>query len=181
MTLRQALACTLGAAALAGTAQTAWADSSAKTIPFKASATITEWLDPTPTNPCAGDAPAYGSAATGTSSGAGLGSVIGAFSFSAQDCVVSTSPYFLPPFAFNSRQFLITTANGDQLIGRYQGTSQPQTSGLLVMSGTFTITSGSGRFAYATGSGTLEVVEDISAMPAKGFITLTGRISQPKH
>ncbi|NML14555.1 hypothetical protein [Azohydromonas caseinilytica] len=180
MASRPFLASTLCAGLLAGTPPLALADSAGTTLPFKASASVTEWLDPSPTNACAGEAPAYGSAALGSSSGNGLSSVIGSFSFTAQDCVTSTSPYFLPPYAFKSREFVITTASGEQIQGRYEGTSTPLVPGQLGLNGSFTITGGTGRFAYASGGGTLELIEDISAMPAKGFLQLNGRISRPR-
>lgn len=180
MTVRHFLACALSVSTLAGAAPQALAELAVKTVPFKAMGSITEWMDPSSTNPCAGVAPAYGSAAAGSGSGTGLGSVIGAFSFTTQDCVTSASPYFTPPYAFSSRQFMITTTEGEQILGHYQGTGTLQGSGPLSMNGTFTITGGSGRFANASGAGVLEVVEDISTVPAKGFLKLTGLISPPR-
>jgi hypothetical protein len=76
---------------------------------------------------------------------------------------------------------MLTASNGDQLVATYAGTAQPQATGLLALSGTFTFTGGTGRFAGAKGSGTLEGVEAIGphlALPAKGFLVLTGQISR---
>jgi hypothetical protein len=173
-------ACFVAVAALAAPWSVAQAQNM---VPFQAQAALTEYLNPMPGNGCASEAPSGGSAAIGMNAGAGLGNLIGKFSFVATDCVTSRTPDFQPPFAFRSREFMITTAAGEQLWGSYQGSGTPELIGsttLLKLSGTFNITGGSGRFANARGKGDLEVLEDISTMPATGFVSFTGRISQPR-
>lgn len=91
----------------------------------------------------------------------------------------SASPYgFFPPFHFSSRVLTLTAANGDQIVAAYAGTADLQPTGLLQLSGTYTFTRGTGQFVGVKGSGTLLGVEDISAFPAKGFVTFVGTISR---
>lgn len=118
------------------------------------------------------------SAALGFINGSGLGTVIGAFTLESVDCVRSASPNFSPPFNFSSTTFKLTAANGDQIIARYSGAAELQPTGLLVLTGSFTFTSGTGKYSKVTGGGTLQGVEDISTFPATGFVSLSGTISR---
>jgi hypothetical protein len=183
-TLRRSLFALCGAAtALAlTTASPVWAAEKTKWEPFKAVMTFSEQLAP-PSAECFASAPAGGSAATGHISGSGMSSNFGAFGVRSQDCITSAGPYpmFTPPFSFSSNAFVLTASNGDQLVAQYAGTAQVQSSGMLALSGTFTFTGGTGRFAGVQGSGTLEGVEAISAdlaVPAKGFVMMSGKISR---
>ena len=146
--------------------------------PFAAGAQIVEWLVPGSSVGC-NPLPAAPNVGVGTINGSGLATSIGRFSISSLDCVRSASPYgFYPPFNFSSSVLTLTVANGDQIIASYSGSADIQPSGLLHLSGTFSFTSGTGRFKGVKGSGTLLGVEDISAFPARGFVTLTGTIDR---
>ncbi|WP_198320803.1 hypothetical protein [Azohydromonas aeria] len=181
MSIQRFAACFATVAALAAP----WSAAQAQNmVPFQAQASLTEFLNPLPNNGCESEAPAGGSAAIGINSGAGLGNLIGKFTFKAVDCVTSRSAFFQPPFTFKSREFLITTESGEHLWGSYQGSGSPEIIGsatVLKLSGTFNITGGSGRFAGVRGKGELEVLEDITnPVPATGFVSFSGRISQPR-
>jgi len=147
--------------------------------PFKAAAAISEVLG-LPSMDCYGDAPSGGSAASGTISGQGIAASVGAFTLNSLDCITSASPppYLLPPLNFSSKQLVIKAGNGDQIVAEYEGTATALPNGLLVLNGTYTFISGTGRFLGVKGSGVLEGIEDISTQPAKGFVTLSGRISR---
>ncbi len=148
-----------------------------KTETFVANAQIVEWL--VPGNPAGCAASAGPNIATGSISGAGLASAIGAFTVTSLDCVESSSPYgFNPPFAFSSSVLTLTTGNGDQIVASYSGSAELQPNGLLLLSGKYKFTGGTGEFKDVNGSGTLVGVEDISAFPARGFVTFTGKISR---
>ena len=55
-----------------------------------------------------------------------------------------------------SGQLVVTAANGDQVTLSGESTVQADfTGGTLTITGTFTITGGTGRFASATGGGTV--------------------------
>ena len=115
----------------------------------------------------------------------GLGSVTA----TSQDCINPLGvpdPSKPPAFGFVSgvgaNGLVLTTASGDQLRGVYTGTLTPQAGGPHAVNGFFVITGGTGRYARASGGGTLSGTEDISEMsPAGqgtgyGEISLTGRI-----
>ncbi len=145
--------------------------------PFSAGAQIVEWLIPgDPVGCTASPGPNIG---TGTINGSGLAIPIGAFTVTSQDCVTSDSPYgFYPPFAFSSSVLTLTTRNGDRIVASYRGSAELQPSGLLKLTGTYTLTGGTGQFQGVKGSGTLVGVEDISAFPARGFVTFIGKIAR---
>lgn len=146
---------------------------------FTAGIQISEVLQfPSNVSDCQPNDPSAESAALGFISGSGLGTAIGAFTLESVDCVRSATPYFLPPFTFSSTTFKLTTADGDQIIASYGGTAELQATGVLVLKGTFTFTSGTGKYRKVKGGGTLLGVENITATPATGFVTLSGTISR---
>lgn len=111
--------------------------------------------------------------------GQGLGTPIGGFAITSIDCIRSDVPgQFTPPFAFSSSTLTLTARNGDQLVASYSGTGTLSPLGLLILKGSFKITSGTGAFHGAGGSGTLSGVENVVTQPASGFVTLSGQITR---
>ena len=102
---------------------------------------------------------------------------MGRVSFSAHDCI-----NFLPTGAsafqtYQGTNAVLTSSSGDQLFATYTGTATPQAGGALLLSGTFSFKGGTGRFAGAKGTGTLNGLEDISTKPPTGVLWLSGRLS----
>lgn len=142
-----------------------------------ATAQISELLGPATDAACQPSSTQPGATASGTISGHGVATAIGAFTVASVDCIRSADPNFTPPFKFNSTQFVLTARNGDTVVMSYSGTASLSPVGLLLLNGSFTITGGTGEFRKARGSGTLAGVEDILSVPARGYVTLTGKIS----
>jgi type 1 fimbria pilin len=124
---------------------------------------------------CAPDV-SFPSVALGDINGSGLGPVIGTFTLKSVDCVRSTTSFFTPPYTFSSTNIRLTASNGDQIFASYGGTGDMQPTGLLVLKGTFTFTGGTGRYSRVKGSGTLTGVQDVSTVPATGYVTLSGTL-----
>jgi hypothetical protein len=141
-----------------------------------ATAQITELLGPATDAGCQPSSTQPGATASGTINGQGVASVIGAFTVASVDCIRSADPNFTPPFHFSSTQFVLTARNGDTVVMNYSGTANLSPVGLLVLNGSFTITGGTGSFRKARGSGTLTGLEDIFSVPARGYVTLTGKM-----
>lgn len=171
--LRQALA---AAALLAGALAATTAQAAGHEL-LIATAQISEILGPATDAACQPSSSQPGPTASGTISGHGVASVIGAFSVASVDCIRSADPNFTPPFQFNSTQFVLTARNGDTVVMSYSGTATLSPIGLLLLNGSFTITGGTGSYRKARGSGTLAGVEDFLSGPAKGYVTLTGKMS----
>jgi hypothetical protein len=75
--------------------------------------------------------------------------------------------------------FTLTAANGDQVFGTYSTTAViDAAAGLVHFDGPYVITGGTGRFANATGSGTIRGVGRV-APPFEVQAFFTGKISQP--
>lgn len=142
-----------------------------------ATAQISELLGPATDAACQPSSTQPGATASGTISGHGVASVIGGFTVASVDCIRSADPNFTPPFSFSSRQFVLTARNGDTVTMSYSGTASLSPVGLLLLNGSFTITGGTGSFGRARGNGTLTGVEDVLSVPAKGYVTLTGKMS----
>lgn len=148
--------------------------------PFVAAAQISEQLQvPSGDGACQPTKKYPGVTGSGTITGTGLSNVVGPFIVTSNDCIRSNVPgQFFPPFTFSSKTFTLTAANGDTIVAKYAGNAELNPLGLLVLSGTYEITGGTGQFRNASGSGTLAGVEDISTVPARGFVTLTGQITR---
>jgi hypothetical protein len=119
--------------------------------------------------------------AIGSVTGVGLEPQLGVVRLTSQDCInvigfdTATG---VPIYRFAGDGLSFTLANGQMLFGRYEGTFTPQADGTYRIAGQFTVTGGTGRYSKATGGGTLSGVEDISTVPAKGVVQLTGTISR---
>lgn len=75
-------------------------------------------------------------------------------------------------------EFTLTAANGDKVFGCYETVGKIIEFPMARFEGEFTITGGTGRFAGASGSGT--IVGDGSLLPPFGIVgSLSGKISQP--
>ena len=111
----------------------------------------------------------------GTTTGTGTASNMGAVTLMATDCITPNPP----SFAFSNGKLTITAANGDELRASYSGTFLPLPNSipftLYTISGTFTVTGGTGRFSNATGSGYLNGSENI--VTRQGQLDATGTIS----
>lgn len=151
-----------------------------KLEPLVGTAQIAETLVvPSPDGACQTSAEHPGLTATGKIMGQGLGTPIGGFAITSIDCIRSDIPgQFSPPFAFSSSTLTLTARNGDQLVASYSGTGTLSPLGLLILTGSFKITGGTGAFHGAGGSGTLSGVENVVTQPASGFVTLSGQITR---
>lgn len=177
---RSLLPALCAAAALSVSALPAHADDDDDGLqPFRAGVTLFEFLGP-PTSDCFLKAPAGGGAAAGNISGSGLSSAVGAFTLTSLDCITSASPQLLPPLKFSSKQFVLTAANGDRITAEYSGKATALPNGYIALSGSYTFTSGTGRFAGVKGSGSIEGLEDIGRVPGtgNGYVLMTGKINR---
>ena len=144
----------------------AWAEPT--TVPFKARLATHEALSFNP-NVC----PLF----VGTTTGTGTASPMGAVTLMATDCIAPNPHSF--GFAFSNGKLTLTATNGDEIRANYSGTFVPLRHSipftLYTISGTFTVTGGTGRFSNATGSGFLHGIENI--LTRQGQLDATGTIS----
>jgi hypothetical protein len=108
----------------------------------------------------------------GTIMGYGNSELLGKVSFLTSDCITQNGP----AFTFSEGRFMITTMSGELLFASYNGQFLPTGEGtrFVLSNASFTITGGTGRYAKATGSGTLGGGEDMAT--GQGNIQLKGRI-----
>lgn len=109
----------------------------------------------------------------GTLAGHGDSTLLGRVAFIATDCIMPAGPLF----NFSNGRFIIVTTSGDQIFANYSGQFVPTGEGTkFVFSGaTFQVTGGNGRYAKASGGGTMSGGEDIAT--GTGSINLSGQIS----
>jgi len=88
-------------------------------------------------------------------SGTSVGTQVGSGLFAQNECV---DPFSQAPNVHIVGDGVITAANGDRLVVDYDATSAPpDANNVIHPHGTFTIAGGTGRFAGASGVGTLAV------------------------
>jgi hypothetical protein len=109
----------------------------------------------------------------GNISGTGVALRLGKVTLASTDCINPLNPE-LTLFLFASDNVALRLANGDQISARYFGTFTVEGS-VGVITGTFEIFGGTGRYAGATGAGSVQGVEDMTT--GKGHIELIGTIS----
>ncbi|HEU4372977.1 MAG TPA: hypothetical protein VFS02_05785 [Telluria sp.] len=109
----------------------------------------------------------------GTIAGYGDSAIAGRVAFIATDCIAPSGPLF----NFSQGRFIIVTTSGDQIFANYSGELVPTGDGAkYVFSGaTFQVTGGNGRYAKASGGGTLSGGEDLST--GAGTIKLSGQVA----
>ena len=109
-----------------------------------------------------------------TTSGVGHASHLGKVTLSTTETLdFVTTPETL---LVRDGRLVMIAANGDELHWAYEGTgSPPDEEGISVLTGTFLITGGTGRFADATGSGTFHgtgnAVTGVAIVSYRGSIT----------
>lgn len=109
---------------------------------------------------------------SGNLAGYGDGTGLGRIAFLSSDCFTQNGP----SFTFSDGKLLLTTATGELVFANYSGQVLPTGVGTnAVMNGaTFQITGGTGKYAKATGGGTLDGTEDLAT--GKGTIRMTGKL-----
>jgi hypothetical protein len=145
----------------------AWAGPVA--APFKANIVTQETLGYDPLRcPLAG--------IVGTTTGSGQASQLGVVKMVATDCPL-LAPGVLP--SFSDGVLTLTAANGDLVRANYQGALHPVAGvpDLYSIVGDFSVTGGTGRFAGARGSGTLQGTITLGPLVSKGAYEVTGTLS----
>lgn len=162
------LAC---AAALAAAGTSTLADpGKTRTLELKIGVAIAETLSPGDSATC----PLIGHV-----SGAGYATELGAVSVLATDCFAPTDTTGTA-FAFFTRPGTLVklkTASGDELHGTYQGTAVGNPYPIQAISGNVAFSGGTGRFKRASGSASIEGVENIGTTPAVGFLVISGQLT----
>lgn len=112
----------------------------------------------------------------GITTGTGTGSMLGVVSLTATDCFTPFDNYF----SFVGKM-TFAGSNGDELFADYSGLLTPtlQPGIFALTDAVFTLTGGTGRFLYSSGSGTLQGSQNIltgfGSMQATGTIFDFGR------
>ena len=132
-------------------------------LPFKSTIAITESLQP-------GTLTCF---LIGNISGTGLASHLGKITLVSSDCINPINETGTA-FSFFSNQVVLSVPNGDQIIAAYNGILTSNGT-VGVISGGYQIVGGTGRYAQATGAGTVQGAEDF--LTGAGSIQLTGTIS----
>lgn len=136
-------------------------------VPFKASLTTQEVIH---FDPVACQSMPF---LAGTTTGSGQASHLGAVTGSATDCIMPTSAY---TYTFSNGKLSLIAQNGDELRADYSGNLSPSaTPPVFVLNGTYRITGGTGRFANASGTGTVGGLENLAT--GQGQFELKGSIS----
>ena len=130
-------------------------------LPFKATIAITESIQVIGSVPCFVE---------GDISGTGQATKLGKVSVVSTDCI---NPITETLFSFLSTDVVFTTANGDQVFAIYSGTFSIQGQ-VGVITGAYLIVGGTGRYALATGAGTVNGQEDM--VTGKGQVQLFGTL-----
>ena len=132
--------------------------------PFKSEATLQASLTPT----------SVPGVFTGTLTGEGRASHLGSVTLS----LTETLDFAMSPGVIVVRggRMVMVAANGDELHWTYEGTgSLPDADGNTVITGSFVITGGTGRFTDATGGGTIQgsvdTVTSVVSVTYRGTIT----------
>jgi hypothetical protein len=142
-------------------------------VPFKATVVFAETVTFNLVPPCF---------ATGALSGSGVATWMGNVTGTSQDCTNPIGPFSpTASFQFASVNLVLNDAStGEQLTGTYSGTLTYTPDAPHQISGNFVITGGTGRFAGATGGGTMSGYEDIGHIlvgrPARGKAVFDGTI-----
>lgn len=137
-------------------------------VPFSGTFAIDETLDMSADSECP--------ALTGVISGQGKTSHLGRTTISGTNCVMPPAAGAPPVYNFSDGKIILMAANGDTLNGTFSGSFIPTGKGTLftVVNGTYSFNRGTGRFAAATGTGTLTGTQDIAT--GKGQLQATGTI-----
>lgn len=108
----------------------------------------------------------------GNIAGYGTSDLFGRVAFLASDCITQDGVNY----TFSDGLFMITTMNGEQVFATYSGQFVATGVGTnyVFSNATFQITGGTGKYAKASGGGTLAGGEDMAT--GKGTIQLTGRV-----
>ena len=136
-------------------------EAAAESAPFKATIAITETIGPSNLPTCF---------LLGQISGTGLASHGGKVTVASTDCII---PMNATTFSFSSERVVLTVASGEQIWASYGGTLTAE-GPIGVIAGGYLIIGGTGRYAGATGAGTIQGVEDMTT--GKGQIQLIGTI-----
>lgn len=116
--------------------------------------------------------------AIGQINGLGYSTELGAVRVQATDCFYPTEPF--GNFAFFTKpgtMVTLTTASNEMLYGTYQGTATGQPFPIEAISANVSFNGGTGRFEKATGSATIDGIENIGTVPATGVLLITGKVT----
>jgi hypothetical protein len=152
-----------------GAAATAPVWAGPPSVPFKATLVTQETLGFHP-----GRCPIAG--IVGTTTGTGQASHLGAVKMEATDCPLLV-PGVLP--TFSNGVLTLTGANGDRLRASYQGAliPVPGVPDAFSITGDFSVTGGTGRFAGAQGGGYLQGTLTLGPLVSQGEYQVTGTLS----
>jgi len=162
------------------------APSFAATKTFAAVITTNETLSgplPSPTCPFTGESFGTGSSNLFSKSA----NVFTKIALKAKDCVY-LQPLSTPdgtifiPTKFDQGEFTLTSESTlgqavDSITARHEGTLTLNQDGTFTLNGTFTVVSGTGKYANANGSGLLTGTEIINGNMATGNLKAVGRIN----
>jgi hypothetical protein len=113
----------------------------------------------------------------GSLAGHGSSALVGQVAFVANDCITPSGPLY----NFSHGHFIVITTTGEQILADYSGQMVPTGVGAQYefSGGTFQITGGTGRYAKASGGGTLSGGEDLAT--GSGRLQLAGQILLKKN
>lgn len=126
---------------------------SASVVPLRATIVISEQVTASTQAGCL---------LTGAITGNGSTTNLGAIQLASTDCI---NPLSTTTFLFVSDAVVLTVDGGDQLWAAYGGTLSANNGAIK---GTYVIIGGTGRFAHATGLGTIDGAEQIDFATGQG-------------